>query len=414
MPFLRRLALLALIGVASAAFATDWPRFRGPNGTGVVEGSAPVQFDLKKDVAWKVKLPGVGHGSPIVIGDEVYLQTASPDGAKRSLVCLSAKTGDTVWTYTVGGQPAATHKKNNLASGTPCGDGERVYAAFWDGSGISVHAVDRAGKKVWMANLGSYKSQHGAGHSPIVAGGLVVFNFDQDGAAELVAFDAKSGDRKWAVKRKPHRACYSTPFLIEETGKPTQLLVATTTTIDSYDLASGKVNWTHTVEWANPNKKLRAIAQPVLASGQIVMTTGDGDGSRYMLAVKTEDGKTQRTWELKKAIPYVPGLLVRDGHVYWVADDGVAGCADAKTGELKWSERVLQIGVSSSPVLIGETILAISEDGKVVAFPASPKKPEELKKSDLGEPVFATPAVSKGKLFLRGSDHLFCVRGPGS
>jgi outer membrane protein assembly factor BamB len=411
----RMFAVASVAAVTITASAADWSRFRGPNGTGVVEGSVPTAFDMTKDVAWKVKLPGVGHGSPIVVGEKVILPTAAKDGDKRSLVCLSAKTGDTLWTYTVGGKLAATHKKNNLASGTACSDGERVYAAFWDGAGVTVRAVTLDGKEVWKEDLGSFKSQHGVGHSPMVVGGLVILNFDQDGAAELIAFDAKTGDRKWTQKRVGHRACYSTPFLNEPSGKPAELIVATTTTIDSYDPKTGNVNWSHTVDWANPNKKLRSIGQPILAGGKVVMSTGDGDGSRYMLAVDPNGGKPTRTWEWKKNVPYVPGLLTYKGHLYWIGDDGTARCADAKTGQEKWAEQVLfSSAVSSSPILVGDTVMAIAEDGKVAAFAASPDGPGEWKKSNVGEPVFATPAAANGKLYIRGGDHLFCIQKKGS
>ncbi len=412
MPSPVRLTLLALL-ITLPCSAADWPRFRGPNGTGVVEGRVPTQFDLKTDVAWKAKLPGVGNGSPIVVGDKVFLQAASDDGSGRMIVCLSAKDGSEVWTYTAAGKAAKTHAKNSLASGTPCSDGERVYAAFWDGAAITLHATDTSGKKAWAVPVGPFKSQHGAGHSPVVVNGVVVFNYDQDGGAELLGFDAKTGERKWAVKREPHRACYSTPFVRADGGK-TELVVATTTTIDGYDPATGKANWSHPVAWDNPAKKLRTIAQPVWAGGQVVMTTGDGDGSRYMLAVRPDGSTAAKTWELKKNIPYVPGPLVSGDHLYWVGDDGKAGCANIKTGEVKWSaEQVLTTAVSASPILVGDTILAFAETGKAVAFDASPKGPGDGKKSDLGEPVFATPAAADGKLFVRGGTHLFCIRKKG-
>ena len=412
----RQLFAVATVGTTAFAIsAADWTRFRGPNGTGVVEGTVPTSFDMAKDVAWKAKLPGVGHGSPIVIGDKVILPTSSKDGNERSLLCLSAKTGETVWAYTVEGKTGKTHKKNNLASGTPCTDGERVYAAFWDGDGVTVRAVSLDGKELWKESLGSFKSQHGVGHTPIVVSGLVILNFDQDGAAELVAFDVKSGERKWSQKRPPYRACYSTPFLNEPTGKPAELIVATTTSIDSYDPKTGNANWSHAVAWANPAKKLRSIGQPIVAGGKVVMSTGDGDGSRYMLAVDPRGGKPSRSWELKKNVPYVPGLLTHKDHLYWIGDDGWARCVDAKSGQEKWNEQVLfSSAVSSSPILVGDTVLAISEDGNAVAFTASPDGPGDVKKSDVGEPVFASPAAANGKLYVRGGDHLFCIQKKGS
>lgn len=415
MSHLRRYALLAVLALSGTLLAADWSRFRGPNGTGVADPSTPTRFALTTDLAWMVKLPGTGYGSPIVVGDKVFLQVASDDGSTRSLLCLSTADGKVVWEKkVVDGKAGKIHKKSSHASGTPCSDGERVFNVVWDGTGLTMTAHDLKGNELWKKGLGSFASQHGFGHSPITTGGLVIFSYDQDGAAELVAHDAKTGEQKWRVERKPHRASYSTPFLIEKDGKPAELVVATTTTIDSYDPKTGTVNWTFTVPWSDPNKKLRAIGQPVLAGGNVVMFTGDGDGSRAMVAVKAggtgDVSKNGVAWELKKGTPYVPGGLVYDDHLYWVADDGQASCADPKTGKVKWTERLPNIkAVSSSPILIGDTIFVIGEDGKAVSFKANPKELGDVEKSDVGEPVMASPAAAGGKLFIRGGTHLFCI-----
>jgi outer membrane protein assembly factor BamB len=346
-----------------------------------------------------------------VLGDKVLLQAAASDGSTRSLVCLSAKTGDQLWAKSLDAKTGKVHKKNNLAASTPCSDGERVYTAVWDGTGVTLLAYDLNGEKLWEKGLGSYSSQHGFGNSPAVHNGLVFFNFDQDGAAELVAHDAKTGEQKWRAERKPHRASYTTPFVFEKDGKAAELIVATTTTVDGYDPAKGTVNWSFTVPWPT-DKKLRAIGQPVLAAGNVVMVTGDGDGSRTMLAVKAggngDVSKEGLAWKLTKDTPYVPGALAKGDYLYWVTDDGMAGCADAKTGKVKWTERVLSESVSASPLLVGETVFVVGESGKAVAFKADPKELEEATKSDVGEPVFATPAAAGGKLFIRGGTHLFC------
>jgi outer membrane protein assembly factor BamB len=419
MSFPRCLTVVTLIGVvAFAASAADWSRFRGPNGTGVADGPAPVQFDLKEDVAWKVKIPGVGHGSPIVVGDKTFLQSAAADGATRTVHCLSTTDGKEVWAYTVSGTQAKLHKKNNLGASTPCSDGERVYAAYWDGTQVKLTALDMAGKEVWTKQLGEFANEHGFAHSPMVFDGLVYFNLDMQDAADVLAFDAKTGERKWAAKRKGHRACYTVPMIAEKAGKP-ELIVGSTTTIDSYDPKTGKSNWTYTVQWEKAGiKPLRAIGQPVLAGGQVVTYFGEGGSGRYMVAVK-DGGRgdvtaTAKAWDLTKGTPYVPGLIVRDDHLYWVTDDGLAACADAKTGRTKWTERVLPKGASSSPILIGETVLVFGEDGTAAAFAASPKGAGEVKRSAVGEPVFATPAVANGRLYVRGGDHLFCIRQKGS
>jgi outer membrane protein assembly factor BamB len=414
---LRLAALVPAVAFAAPLLAADWPRFRGPNGTGVVEGAAPVQFDLKKDAAWVAKLPGVGHGSPIVVGDKVLLQTAAADGSTRTVLCLSAKDGRQVWAHTTAGRAAAMHKKNNFGSPTPCADGERVYAASWDGRVVTLTALALAdGKEVWKRTLGEFANEHGFGHSPMAHDGAVYFNFDHQDSAELLAFDAKTGEPRWAAKRKGHRACYTVPLVLDRGGKP-EVVVGSTTSVDGYDPDTGKPNWSYTVPWAKGDKMLRAIGQPVVAAGRVVTYFGEGGSGRYMVAVKAGGSgdvtRTGKAWELTKGTPYVPGLLTHRDHLYWVGDDGMGACADAKTGEVKWSERVLQKGVSASPILVGDTVLAVAEDGKAVAFRADPNGPGELKKSDVGEAVFASPAAANGRLYLRGSAHLFCIPAKG-
>ncbi len=405
--------LAAALALAAPPASADWTRFRGPNGTGVADPATPTSFDVKKDALWKVKLPGVGHGSPIVVGDKILLQAAAEDGSSRSLVCLSTAKGEVLWSKVLDAKTAHTHKKNNLASSTPCSDGERVFTVVWDGTGLTMLAFDLKGEKLWEKGLGSYVSQHGFGHSPAVYGGLVYFNNDQDGVAELLVHDAKTGEQVWKAERKAHRASYSTPFVIEKDGQPAELIVASTTTIDSYEPLKGGVNWTCAVPWPTA-KKLRAIGQPVLAGGNVVMLTGDGDGSRTLAAVKAggkgDVSKDGLAWKLTKDTPYVPGALVVKDHLYWVADDGTAGCVNAKTGEVGWSaERVFGKGVTASPLLVGDTLLAFSEDGKAAAWKADPKELGEVTKSDLGEPVFASPAAAGGKLYVRGTTHLYCI-----
>jgi outer membrane protein assembly factor BamB len=418
----RVLAVCASAVVAvTVGTAADWPRFRGPNGTGVAADAAPVQFDLKTDTAWKTELPGGGWGSPIVVNGKVFVQCAAESGTARQLVCVDAATGKIAWTADVdAAAPPGMHKKNSAASGTPASDGERVYAAFWVGNDIAIHAFDFAGKPVWNTTVGKFIGQHGAAHSPMTFDGMVYFNLDQDGAAELVALDAKTGKVAWRKPRKAQRSSYTTPLVVEEKGKPAQLVVGSTTTVDSYDPKTGDVNWTYTIKWANPNKQLRAIGQQVVAGGNVVTYCGEGGAGRYAVAVtlggKGDVSKTAKVWETgnREKTPYVPSMIAHKGHLYWVTDTGFASCADAKTGKVLWTDKVFELAVSASPILIGDTFLAIDEGGNVASFKLSPSGLGDVEKSAIGQTVYATPAAADGKLFIRGGKFLFCIGGKRS
>lgn len=406
---MRRLLLFVLtLSLPLPLASADWPRFRGVNGKGVADGPVPLDLADAKNLLWKVPIPGKGVSSPIVVGGKIYLQTASTDGKTRSMVCLDAATGKPVWAKDVPGTTAHTHAKNSLASSTPACDGEMVYGVFWDGSVVGLRAFDLAGEQKWEASFGGYVSQHGPGFSPVVHNGLVYVNVDDDKHAELLAFDTKTGDKKWTAARKSHRASYTPPFILERPGKPAELVLGTTTAITAYEPATGKVVWNYPVVWEKGDMPLRVIGQPVYAAGLVVMACGDGGGSRYAVAIDPKGGTPAKVWEHKKDIPYVPCMLVKDDLLFWITDKpGMACCADAKTGKLVWNERLFAKDVTSSPVMVGDKILMIAENGDVVVVKAS-KTFEEVHRANLGEAVLASPAIADGKLYVRGASHLFC------
>jgi outer membrane protein assembly factor BamB len=230
----------------------------------------------------------------------------------------------------------------------------------------------------------------------------------------LIAFDAKTGEQKWSASREKYRASYSTPIVIERAGKK-ELVCGTTTGIDAYNPQDGQVLWSYPIKWEAGSMPLRAVAGPVLLGDKIALAMGDGGGSRYMVTIAAGLKGPSKVWDLKKDSPYVPTVISHVDHVYWVNDAGLAVCADAKTGKTIWSERVFGRGaVSSSPILIQDTILILAEDGTAVAFKASAEGFEKVGESKIGESVFATPAVANGRLLIRGATHLFCYGPKGS
>jgi outer membrane protein assembly factor BamB len=410
MRFLRQRFSLVLVFacvllLTAAAVAGNWPRFRGPNGTGVAEDKdVPVRWTTDTGVLWKTALPGKGHSSPIVWNDRVFLQTASSDGKERSLVCLDANSGQIVWTQKAPGTRGKTHSRSSLASNTPATDGDRVYSLFWDGQDLHLCAYDFTGKQVWKRDLGGFTSQHGAGHSPIVHDGKVILANDQDGSAVLQAFDAVTGKDVWEVKRPAFRACYSTPCL---NGK--ELLVGSTAGVSGYDPATGKELWKYT--WHHSGMPLRTVASPIIADGVVIVNAGDGSGLRHTIAVKLggsgDVSETHLVWENTKTLPYVPTMLAKGEYAYSVNDRGMAACHVARTGKEIWSER-LGSPMTASPILVDGKIYAVGEDGKVYVYQAGPEY-KLLATNLLGEEVSSTPALANGKLYIRGQQHLICI-----
>ncbi|HEY7424731.1 MAG TPA: PQQ-binding-like beta-propeller repeat protein [Gemmataceae bacterium] len=407
-------ALGVLLLAAGLAGASDWSRFRGPNGTGIAEDKdVPVKWTAD-NVLWKTPIPGVGHSSPIVHGGRVFLQSSSNKGEERSLISLDAATGKILWKTSAVGHLAHIHRLNSLASSTPATDGARVYAVFWDGEHIHLNAYDfKNGKPVWEKDLGSFTSQHGVGHSPMLVDGKVILANDQDGSANLLAFDARSGEKAWEVERKAFRTCYSTPFIHTKAGGGEELIVGSTAGITGYNPADGKASWWYT--WSFARMPLRTVASPILAGELIIANSGDGDGSRHLIAVKMGDKgdatATNLAWQKSRATPYVPCLLARGDHIYSITDKGMATCYVTRTGEEVWNERLTTGGFTASPVLVDGKIYAVANDGSVYVFEATPKF-KLLAKNTVGESVSSTPAVADNHMFIRGGKHLFCIGKP--
>jgi outer membrane protein assembly factor BamB len=421
-----------LLSIGLASGAAEWSRFRGPNGTGTAaDKDVPVQWSDKENIRWKITIPGKGHSSPVVWGKRLFLQTAAADGKDRALVCVDTEKGEIIWTKSVPGHTTKINNLNSLASSTPATDGERVYCLFWDGTNLMIYAFDFKGEVVWKRGdaadkdkdeLGVYEvnppvanSQHGAAGSPIVYDGKVFFANEKDRSSQLLAFDAKTGKTLWKADRKPFRTCYSVPFILDKKDGESELIVGSTAGITGYNPANGHENWNFT--WSFKTKPLRTVASPIAHQGLVFQTSGDGDGSRGAIAVKLggkgDVSATNLAWENNKSFPYVPTLLGFGDYLFGVTDkEGTAFCCKANDGTEVWrEERLARSGVSASPILIDGKIYVAAGDGSVFVLEAGPKY-KLLATNSVGEPVSATPAVADNCLYIRGSEHLFCIAKP--
>jgi outer membrane protein assembly factor BamB len=414
---LLRLFLVAFLVGLPALGAEDkpeegWSRFRGPNGSGLAQTGEKLPLPWERShVLWKVPIPS-GNGSPIVSGDRLFLTTANREGTQRQLLCLSVKDGQVLWQRKYPGSRAKTHTKNSLASATPATDGKRVYFTIWNGRELLLAACDFAGKELWQRNLGSFRSQHGAGHSPVVARDKVYLVKDHDEGAEVCAFAAEDGKPLWSKERKVFNACYSTPFFRTIAGNNLELVVSSTAGVTGYDAEAGSINWNWTWDWSDEKKELRTVGSPIALGNLVFATSGDGGGARCAIALKMggkgELPNSELAWKTRRLLPYVPTLVAWEEHLYFINDQGVAGCVKAQSGEILWSRRVCG-PVTASPLLIDGKMLAIDEEGQAVVVAAASKDCRVLGKQSLGEAVMASPAVASGRLYIRGKEHLFCI-----
>src|SRR5262249_34398069 len=262
------------------------------------------------------------------------------DGRERFLVCVDVTKGEIAWKRSIPGDKAHIHVKNSLASATPATDGERVYAAFWDGENQSLWCYTMKGEPVWNVPLGPCASEHGAGASPVLHKDFVYFADDMDKRSTLYCFDKKTGSPVWKKPRPAFRACYSAPVIIGGSGgRPAELIVTSSMAITGYDPEKGDELWSWKWDWSSVKKKdfpLRTIATPAFVDGVLCASSGDGGGDRLTSGIVLEgqgkETKTRIAWTNKKDFPYVPCVLEKGGYFYFVNDAGFAGCYDVKKG----------------------------------------------------------------------------------
>ena len=227
---------IVLVSLLANSSAGEWPGWRGPTGDGVVsDEKAPLEWSIEKDVNWKVKIPGKGHASPIIWGDELFLVSADEDSGERLLMCLNIKSGKTLWKKTVLESPIEkVHRKNSRASSTPVTDGKSIYVSFLDQERMFIAAYNLEGKKLWEKRPGIFSSVHGYCSSPILWKDKVIINGDHDGNAYIVALNKETGNEVWKTPRPNKTRSYCTP-LIRTIGGRNQLILSGSKSVASYD-----------------------------------------------------------------------------------------------------------------------------------------------------------------------------------
>jgi outer membrane protein assembly factor BamB len=439
LPALLLTALAFSAAGTSAAGDTNWPQWRGPEGSGVsTEKGLPEEWGEAKNVRWKTPLPGRGHSSPVVWGKRVYVTTAvegpvvpgakspvhkiegqewkHPDsiGADRQhtfkVIALDRDTGKVAWEQTAWeGTPFDDrHRKSSYAAATPATDGKMVFA--WFGT-EGLYAYDVSGKLAWKFMPGKVGTLGmGAATSPVLFQNLVIVQADEEEGKTsfIVGLDKKTGKEVWRTPRKV-QVSWATPLLVN-TGKRTELIASGTESVISYDPATGKELW------RSKGLESNAIPSPVATMGHDMVVVSTGYPAKLAYAVRLgasgELKDTDIVWKYGKGTAYVPSPILYGDYIYLLTDKGVMTCLDARTGEVKYEGGRVPVPATftASPVAFDGKILLTSEDGDTFVIKAGPKH-EVLRTNSLGEPVYASPAVADGKIFIRGEKNLYAI-GP--
>jgi len=427
----------ALCAGLTVPLSAQWPQWRGPDGLGISnDRNVPIEWSVASDgapaknILWTTDIPGRGHSSPIVWGNRVFLTTSikgeqvpgrkapvhlgfdrrpgyvHPDSTDVDythalrVLAIDTASGRIVWDRTAydGVMADDRHRKNTYASSTMAADGERVYA-FFESAGLHAYTID--GALAWKKDLGGIiKAGLGPGTSPIVYRDLIILQCDQEmgDGSYIVALDRRTGDEVWRAIRTNRRS-WATPLVIHTSARD-ELIASGAESVIAYDPATGKQLW------RAPGTISHPIPSPVATKGLVFMSAGSQ--SKVAFAVQP-DGTV--AWRYNKGTAYVPSPIAVGDYVYFVTDAGLMTCIDAATGERKYEGGRVPVPATffASPIAFNVVIVLTSEDGDSFVIKAGPVH-EVIRTNTVGEPVYASPAVANGTMYIRGERHLFAIR----
>ena len=394
----RSVFIYTYLVLTTPALAQDWLEWRGPTGDhhAPAGATAPVTWDESSNLDWVTPIPGQGHSSPTLVGARIYLTTADVANQTQSLLILDRKNGDLIREVVVHREklPERIHPNNTHASPTVASDGQLVFTLFHNDAAAWLTAFNLEGEQIWQKRVSEFDPQQyqfGFGSSPRVVGDTVIVTGEYDGPdSGIYALDTATGELRWKTPRD-NKITFSTPA-VANLGGTLQLLISGGDHLAAYDANNGNQLWL-----IDGSAKATCGTMVWDSSRNLAFASG-GYPNQFTVAVSTQ-GEPKIIWQ--NAIKcYEQSMLVLNGHIYAVADSGVAYCWRCDDGEEMWRER-LGGKFSSSPLLVDGKIYVSNEGGTTFVYRARPDRYESLGENQLGDGAFATSTPADGRLYHR-------------
>ncbi len=380
----------------------------------------PVQWSTTDNVRWSVPLPKGGNGSPIVVGNRVFVTSAEDDdGRTRTLFCFDAASGESLWNRPVQfDAKMPTHKTNPYAGTTPASDGKRVVV--WHGS-AGLFAYDMEGNEIWSRDLGRFQHMWGYGSSPVIVGDRVVLHTGPGQKVFVVCLDLASGEEIWRHeepvdgngernRNNNYMGSWATPVVIDQGDHRKLAVVALATRVCAFDVGDGSLAWF--CEGLAGQRGDLAYSSPMIEESRCVMFGGfkgpsfafDIDGSGNLTDEK-------RLWLETERNPQNIGTgLLLGGYIYRLgAGPNLIDCLEAQTGKVVWQERWNGKAFWGSISYDGRNAYATDQAGTTLVFKPSAGGFREIARNELGDTCNATPALAHGRVYIRTYQKLWCI-----
>jgi len=404
------LLILLLTGSSSSGSvcAQEWTRFRGPNGSGLSEATTvPTRWN-ESDFNWKVKLPGIGHSSPVLWGKKIFITAGLEKEGTKIVTCLHADDGRLLWSKRFQSKTHRKHQLNSFASSTPAVDGKRLYLSWASPEEHLLQALDHEGNELWKVDLGPFKSSHGAGVSPIVFNDMVIVGNEHQGDSSLVAVDCRTGRIRWQAVRDT-KVAYITPCIFRRKDSTAELIFTNWEPgITAIDPATGKTNWEISV--FDQKHVESSIGSPIVVGDLVLGTCGYLGYANQTVAVRPDDAhpkKVREVFRFERGAPLTTTPVATEDLLFLWADEGIVTCANTQNGKVHWRKRVGGT-FYGSPVVVNDAVYCLSTDGKAIVLEAS-KQYRLIARNRIGEGSHSTPAVADGVMYLRTFSHLISI-----
>ncbi|HEX2747235.1 MAG TPA: PQQ-binding-like beta-propeller repeat protein [Verrucomicrobiales bacterium] len=395
---------LTLFLFPAALAASDWTQFRGSDVSGVATNSKPpVTFDANS-IAWKSALPGRGLSSPVIVGDKVFVSSASgPKQETLHVLCFQAADGKPLWDreFKATGRTMC-HPKTCNAAPTPCSDGKRLYVLY---SSNDLLCLDLDGNLLWlralMVDYPNASNSLGLASSPVVADGVLVVQMENDSESFTAGLDAATGANKWRNPGKKD-ANWTSPALIREEGLPSTVIISSSSGAVALDPQTGKQRW----DLPGPGNSMSSctanrthLVQPLWGKGVAVWELKGGTTPPVKL------------WDSPQVGSDTASPVFVGDYVFSLNGAGVLICAGAKTGDRPWKLRMdsKDNKFSGSPVAAGTTIYVASEKGILYALDTTAAEGAISGKLDLKDTILCTPSISGNSLYVRSDTALWRI-----
>lgn len=424
--------LAAIVSSATLVRAAEWPQWRGPEGQGHVAGAGyPLEWSETKNVAWKTEIPGRGHSSPVIDGEKIWLTTATetPITEEAKAKKLAANTGSQPLTLVgqlslratcvdrnsgkilhnielmTDDDPDWTHLINTFASPSPVLDDGKLYCSF--GTHGSACLDTKSGKVVWTNDELNIQHENGPGSTPVVWGDYFILHCDGSDQQYVAALNKQTGKLAWKTKRSGEmnenpqlQKCYGTPLIVKLDGRE-QLISQGADWLYSYDPATGEELW----KMKYGQLGFSIVPRPIFGHGMIFHSTSFMKAQ--VQAVRIENGQPRIVWHYDRQAPRIPSPILVADELYFVSDNGVATCLDAKTGKLHWEER-LGGNIAASPTFADGRLYFHNREGKTFVVAPGPEF-ELLATNLLDGGHWASLAGADGAFYARTDKALYRI-----